>query len=711
MSIKRIPPHEATSITSSSSIFSPVSVIKELIDNAIDALKSVQLPQIYIEVDLVSGGLQHILVRDNGSGVEKQDRPMMCLNCTTSKITSWEELQNNGIETCGFRGEALFFICQLSGSLQIITKTATDEIAECWNVNNKGLPIGSSQKVSARQGTSISVKNLFSSTPVRKSFLKKQSKKTIDGILDLIYAYSITYRDIRFHLKFVKVSPMGQITTEGIDQIFINNLPAIKILNNILKLRQNSTFFEINDSLKTETSFEIRLNAILPRMRAQDELLPKKTLKILSVNDRPLNTKLTLGKTITKMMNDIYSSNKLFAPTIWVLKINIPFEKVDVNIEPEKSDVMIVELDQLIQSLKSLLNKYVMEQHDIGLEPVTEENEPVNHDRDVIVLDRTTDNSVFSPDEKEITVHDETMDDDAFSNILQDKVKQKRDVAIDYLRGLVPTSITNLLSEQSTNNNDKDNDNDNDNANDDDDLLELADPEQPVVSMNHTGSVSHLEKSPALRITNPTVDSTDKDWSFSMSNTNGLSSEPDIPDRNSSSSIGHKDIDNTADISISNPWTISKMANQMRQMKKSTQKSNQSAIPTPETTLIDLNSSIEIPKLASKVVSKTPQTSKPLTQVPVQKGLQFKVLPSVADMSQRTEGDEVEVNYTINENISKRQKVLMFEQEWIKRKRNPSLLLLEGYLDFYRKVDGLVEHDTVDDLKINKTHGGWCKIG
>lgn len=190
MSIQRLPKQVSSSILSNSSIYSQVSAIKELIENSIDALRSkIKDPsfqaQISIEIDESSAGLERILVKDNGMGIPKNDWPLMCLNCTTSKLTTLQDLEE-GIETCGFRGEALHFICRSANKVEITTKCEKDALCETWEVNSSGLPQGNAKKSSGQCGTTIIVMGLFKNTPVRKKFLKKERKKNIAAMNEMI---------------------------------------------------------------------------------------------------------------------------------------------------------------------------------------------------------------------------------------------------------------------------------------------------------------------------------------------------------------------------------------------------------------------------------------------------------------------------------------------------------------------------------------------
>lgn len=110
MSIKQISTDTKWKIVASSFIFNPTSAVKELIDNSIDA----HARTITIDIDSKTGGCEYICVRDDGDGVEMEDREIMCLNHSTSKIELLSDIGE--ISTLGFRGEALFLLSTLAST-------------------------------------------------------------------------------------------------------------------------------------------------------------------------------------------------------------------------------------------------------------------------------------------------------------------------------------------------------------------------------------------------------------------------------------------------------------------------------------------------------------------------------------------------------------------------------------------------------------------
>lgn len=144
----------------------PASVIKEMIENSIDAGAN------NIVVEIEKGGISYIKVTDNGKGISEDDLELAFERHATSKIRSADDL--NTVTSMGFRGEALASIAAIS-RVELVSKTAEQEngykvVLEGGNVLEKSI-------AGSPTGTSITVKNLFYNTPVRYKFLKKDSQK------------------------------------------------------------------------------------------------------------------------------------------------------------------------------------------------------------------------------------------------------------------------------------------------------------------------------------------------------------------------------------------------------------------------------------------------------------------------------------------------------------------------------------------------------
>ena len=136
MPIIALPPNAVRAIGSSQALSDSASVVKELLDNAIDGGAN----KIFIE--LSANTLDDIRVKDNGHGIAPDDRTMICQKYCTSKIRSYHDLENVGGRSLGFRGEALASAAELSGSLTITTRIAGEGTAVELKFDRKGQILG-----------------------------------------------------------------------------------------------------------------------------------------------------------------------------------------------------------------------------------------------------------------------------------------------------------------------------------------------------------------------------------------------------------------------------------------------------------------------------------------------------------------------------------------------------------------------------------------
>ncbi len=347
MPIKRIESSSANFVVSSSAIATPVSVVKELIDNSLDA----NATSVIVEVDTTS--IAYIQCQDNGSGVMPgEDRKMMACNSTTSKISSFEDIRN--VATLGFRGEALFFMSQLvnnGGKMEISTRTKSDPVAEKWKVGLDGRPVGGFSKISSPIGTTITLRNIFSSLPVRKRFHIKNSKKYISKIRKLLISYSLVFPTVRFVFKQVRMSNNDKkLSTIGMD-IVLN--PTKSLISKVIAAYGTKMIGELIEgkisNINSYDSWELQyvISKPSPHVSTERGIASTKTV-IISVNSRILNPSLPLGKLITKKLSSIHNELLCHLPSFWYLGIVCPNTTLDVNIEPEKNDILFGNNEELL---------------------------------------------------------------------------------------------------------------------------------------------------------------------------------------------------------------------------------------------------------------------------------------------------------------------------------------------------------------------------
>ncbi len=166
----------------------PASIVKELLENAIDAGSD------EITVILKNGGKTLIQVVDNGTGMSREDAILAIQRHTTSKISTYDDLHN--IKTLGFRGEALASIAAVS---RMELKTIPHKQTSGTLLKIEGIVLEDISDVGGTRGTSVSVKNLFYNTPARRKFLKSDETE-YRYILNVLQRFTLAYFQVSFML-------------------------------------------------------------------------------------------------------------------------------------------------------------------------------------------------------------------------------------------------------------------------------------------------------------------------------------------------------------------------------------------------------------------------------------------------------------------------------------------------------------------------------
>ena len=186
MAINVLSPRIYNRIAAGEVVEKPASIVKELVENSFDAGAT------KIKVEVEEGGIQKIVVSDNGCGISKEDLPLAFLPHATSKIGKLEDL--DGIETLGFRGEALASIASVC-RVSLSTKTKTSETG--YKIEADGGEISKVSEVARLDGTTLIAQNLFFNTPARAKFLRKP--KTEEGdITHLVEKFMMAHPEVDF---------------------------------------------------------------------------------------------------------------------------------------------------------------------------------------------------------------------------------------------------------------------------------------------------------------------------------------------------------------------------------------------------------------------------------------------------------------------------------------------------------------------------------
>ncbi len=186
MSIRQLEPDVAAKIAAGEVVERPASVVKELIENSIDAGAT------QIRVDLMNGGLQLIRVTDNGSGMPADELPLALARHATSKVARIDDLEH--IRSLGFRGEALASIAAVAEVVLLSHQRGASQGAQISSVNGQ---VSEVSAAACPEGSIVTVRNLFSTVPARLKFLKSRNTE-ISHCHHLLEQYALAYPEIRF---------------------------------------------------------------------------------------------------------------------------------------------------------------------------------------------------------------------------------------------------------------------------------------------------------------------------------------------------------------------------------------------------------------------------------------------------------------------------------------------------------------------------------
>ena len=188
MPIRQLAPDVAAKIAAGEVVERPASVVKELIENSIDAGAG------QIRVDLMNGGLQLIRVIDNGSGIPADELQVALARHATSKVAQIDDLEH--IRSLGFRGEALASIAAVAEVTLLSRHREAEQGAQVHAANGQ---ISEVSAAASPEGTTLTVRNLFSAVPARLKFLKSRNTE-VSHCLHMLEQYALAYPEIRFNV-------------------------------------------------------------------------------------------------------------------------------------------------------------------------------------------------------------------------------------------------------------------------------------------------------------------------------------------------------------------------------------------------------------------------------------------------------------------------------------------------------------------------------
>lgn len=386
--IKVMSPNLANKIAAGEIVERVSSVVKELVENSIDAKSTI------IKVELEDAGKKTIKVVDNGIGMDREDAKNAFLRHATSKIYKDDDLYF--INTLGFRGEALPSIAAVS---DIILETYNGKIGT--KVHIKG---GETLDVSAapsRMGTSIEVNNLFFNTPARLKYLKSENSE-LGSVILYLEKLSLSYPAISFLLtnnssKILSTSGSGDLLK------CIHEIYGLEVSSNMIPIKAMDDDYEISGYI------------------SKPQILRSNKNHMTTI----INGRVVKNIDINKMINEGYYTYKpdTLYP-ICIINIETDPTLVDVNIHPTKQDVKISKIDELskilVDAIKNALYNSLLIPKAIG--NMEENNEDIEEDTMISSLPST----LFIDEPKsEYTM--KNFDREEYSNEIQMNIDFKED--------------------------------------------------------------------------------------------------------------------------------------------------------------------------------------------------------------------------------------------------------------------------------------------
>ncbi|KAH9909242.1 hypothetical protein F4778DRAFT_221877 [Xylariomycetidae sp. FL2044] len=351
--ISRLPETTTRQLGSSLVITTSASLVKELLDNAIDAKAT------SIEVIISPDTIAKVEVRDNGIGIHPDDYDALGRRGHTSKLRTFEELATHGGKTLGFRGEALASANNL-GNVTVTTKTSEEPVAAILHLQPGTGGVSTEKPASAPVGTTICITGLFGKTPVREQFAIKESKQTIDKIHELLKSYAMARPQLKLSLKVLQTpkqnwsySPRRDAgVKEAVVQLFGAEVAAhcLEMTEKIVRRRPDEISLsqpvtQIDDWYKFETLL-LKPDTDFPK-------IPKHTY--FSVDGRPVAAKKGTMKRLLKIYKEYLNPESATRGNHFIrLNLVCPPGSYDVNIEPSKDDVLFSDQETILEKLRDM---------------------------------------------------------------------------------------------------------------------------------------------------------------------------------------------------------------------------------------------------------------------------------------------------------------------------------------------------------------------
>lgn len=318
----------------------PASIVKELLENSIDAEATI------ITVEIKRGGVSYIRISDNGIGIEKDDMPKAFLRHATSKIKLQDDLDN--ISTLGFRGEALASVAAVA---RVTMTSKTREADFGSTVSLEGGEVVDIGDAGCPNGTTITVRDLFYNVPARLKFLKKDTSEA-NSIAGIVEKIALSHPEISFKLisdgKIKLHTPGNNDLLSAIHSVF-----GREFAQNLLPVDYSYNGISVKGYVSNTRSARVN--------RAMQHFF--------------VNSRYVKSKTCFVALEEAYKNSIMVGKYPYcILNIGVPYSSIDVNVHPAKIEIRFINERQIFDSMyfavkSALSNDDLLKQKEVSAKP------------------------------------------------------------------------------------------------------------------------------------------------------------------------------------------------------------------------------------------------------------------------------------------------------------------------------------------------------
>ncbi|MEK3917161.1 DNA mismatch repair endonuclease MutL [Paenibacillus sp. FSL H7-0331] len=394
--IRVLDEHIANQIAAGEVVERPSSVVKELVENAVDAGSS------RIDVTIEEGGLALIRVSDNGSGMQSDDCEAAFFRHATSKIVSSQDLFS--IRTLGFRGEALPSIAAVS---KVTCLTSTNSSGLGHQLVIEGGTVKVSEETAAPRGTDIQVRELFYNTPARLKYMKTVQTE-LGHVSDFIYRLALAHPEIAFTLKHngsVMIQTLGNEDMRGV----IAAIYGTTVAKTMLPIEGEQLDYSIRGFIGKPETTRANRNGIST-----------------FINGRYVRN-FTLIHALLQGYHTFLPINRF---PVAAIHIEMDPTLVDVNVHPAKLEVRFSKEQELIQFVEEQVRHVLNQQVLIPTGTAPSKSKPINHIQEQLELYRSAPPASLSNNGNIDKAYDRKQDVEALNRWSQADLRSERELDV-----------------------------------------------------------------------------------------------------------------------------------------------------------------------------------------------------------------------------------------------------------------------------------------